>query len=134
MLIRFASGSLVACIAIAIASLSTLVFFGLNPQRFALILAIWCSVPCVWGLWAMLSPSGWVPRRLPIWGTILGIFAGLMAIFVLNLPSRILGVVLPNTTGVFLVLLAGLFYYALWIIVSIVYKRLNGSNSASSRA
>jgi hypothetical protein len=58
----------------------------------------------------------------------------LMAIFVFNLPSRILGVVLPNTTRVFLVLLAGGFYYALWIIVSVVYKRLFGSSSASSRA
>lgn len=134
MLIRFASGSLVACIATAVASLFTLIFFGLNPQRFALILAIWCAIPCVWGLWAMLSPSGWVPRRLPIWGTILGILAGLMAVFVLNLPTRILGVVLPNAARVLIVLLAGLFYYVLWSIVSIVYKRLFGLSSESSRA
>jgi len=134
MLLRFASGSLVACIATAIASLVTLVFFGLNPQRFALILAIWCAVPCVWGLWAMLSPSRWVPRRLPIWGTILGIIAGLMAVFALNLPSRVLGMVLPNATRVLVVLLAGLFYYVLWIIVSIVYKHLFVSSSASPRA
>lgn len=64
MLLRFASGSLVACIATAIASLLTLMFFGVNPQRFASILAIWCAVPCVWGLWAMLSPSDWVPTTL----------------------------------------------------------------------
>jgi hypothetical protein len=96
MLIRFAAGSLVACIATAIASAGMLILFGLNPQRFALVLAIWCLVPCVWGLWAMLSPAGWVPRRLPMWGTILGIFGGLMAIFVVNLPYRVLGVALPT--------------------------------------
>ncbi|HTS09811.1 MAG TPA: hypothetical protein VMP68_29870 [Candidatus Eisenbacteria bacterium] len=134
MLIRFASGSLVACIVTAIASLATLIFFGLNPQRFALILAIWCAVPCLWGLWAMLSPSDWVPRRLPIWGMILGIVAGVMATFVLNLPSRILGVILPNPTRALVVLLAGVFYYVLWIVVSIVYKHLFGSNNRLSRA
>jgi len=134
MLVRFASGSLVACIATAMASLGTLIFFGPNPQRFALILAIWCSVPCLWGLWAMISPTAWVPRRLPIWGAILGIFAGLMAVFILNLPFRILGVALPNTTRVLIVLGAGLFYYVLWILVSIVYRRLKASTSAPSRA
>ena len=133
MLIRFASGSLVACVGTAMASLVTLIFFGLNPQRFALILAIWCLVPCIWGLWAVLSPSDWVPGRLPIWGTILGVCAGALAIFVFNLPSRILGVTLLNPTKVFLVLLAGLFYYVLWMIVSIAYKRLCGSSAGLSR-
>lgn len=134
MLIRFAAGSFVACIATALASVGTLVFSGLNPQRFALILAIWCFVPCVWGLWAMLSPTGWIPRRLPIWGTILGVFAGLMAVFVLNLPFHILGVALPITTRVFIVPVAALFYYLLWILVRIVYKSLSGPSSAPSRA
>ena len=133
MLIRFASGSIVACILTAVASLMTLIFVGPNPQRFAAILAIWCVVPCIWGLWAMLSPSRWVPRRFPIWGTILGTLAGLMAIFALNLPTRIWGIVLPNTTRVLIVLLAGFFYYLLWFIVGIVYKRLLGLASASSR-
>jgi len=134
MLIRFAAGSLVACIATAIASAGMLIFFGLNPQRFALILAIWCLVPCVWGLWAMLSPAGWVPRRLPMWGTILGIFAGLMAIFVVNLPYRVLGVALPTIPRAFSVLVAALFYYLLWTMVRMVYKSLSGSSSAASTA
>lgn len=130
MLIRFASASIVACIATAIASLAMLLLFDFNPQRFALILAIWCAVPCIWGLWAMLSPKAWLPQRLPIWGTILGIVAGVMAIFALNLPSRILEVGLSNTTRILIVLLAGLFYYVLWMIVSVVYKRLSGPRSA----
>ncbi len=51
----------------------------------------WCFVPVVWGLWAMLAPSQWVPNRLPAWGAILGVVAGIMAGPVLNLPLRILG-------------------------------------------
>ena len=134
MLRQFAAGSFVACIATAMASAGILIFSGLSPQRFALILAIWCLVPCVWGLWAMLSPTGWLPQRLPIWGTILGIVAGLMAIFVLNLPSRVLGVALPTTVKAFIVLVVALLYYLLWTMVRIVYKSLSGSHSAPSRA
>jgi len=134
MLIRFASGSLVACVPIAIASLVTLVVFGPNPQQVALVLAIWCFVPCAWGLWAMLSPSGWVPRRLPVWGFILGILAGLMAIVVLNLPSRMLGISMSNAAKVLVVLLAGVFYYVLWMVVSVVYRQLLRSSAEPSRA
>jgi len=134
MLIRFASGSLVACVPIAIAGLVTLIVFGPNLQQVALVLAIWCFVPCAWGLWAMLSPNGWVPRRWPIWGFILGILAGLMAIVVLNLPFRILGIALSNAARAIVVLLAGVFYYVLWMLVSVVYRHLLGSSSASSRA
>ena len=47
-----------------------------------------------------------------------------MALFVFNMPSRVLGVILPNPTRALVVLLAGVFYYVLWIVVSIVYKRL----------
>lgn len=134
MLIRFAAGSLVACIATAIASVGMLIFFGLNPRRFALILAIWCLVPCIWGLWAMLSPSRWVPRRLPLWGTILGVLAGSMAICVVNLPYRVLGVALPAIARAFSVVVAALFYYLLWTMVRMVYKSLSGSSSAASKA
>lgn len=132
MLRRFAAGSVVACIVTAIASAGALTFAGVNPERLALILAIWCLVPCVWGTWAMLSPLSWVPRRLPIWGTILGIVAGLMAMFVLNIPYRILGVVVPATAGALGVLVAALIYYLLWTMVEIVYNRLSGSSSAPS--
>lgn len=134
MLIRFAAGSFVACIATAIASAGMLIFFGLNPQRFALILAIWCVVPCAWGLWAMLSSAEWVPRRLPVWGMILGIVAGLMAVFVIDLPYRVLGVNLPIATRVFTVLAAALLYHLLWMVVRIVYNGLSGVSSVQSRA
>jgi hypothetical protein len=78
----------------------------------------------------MLSPARWVPQRLPIWGTILGIVAGMMAVFVLNMPSGILGVALSTTARAFAVLVAALFYYLLWTMVRIVYKSLSGSSSA----
>lgn len=132
MLRRFAAGSVVACIATAIASVVVLMISGLAPQRLALILAFWCMVPCVWGLWAMLAPSTWVPQRLPIWGMLLGIFGGLMAVFVVNIPYRILGVALSTTTGVFGVVVAAVFYYLLWTVVRIVYAGLPGSSSVPS--
>jgi len=133
MLRRFAAGSVVACIATAIASAVVLVISGVAPQRLSLILAIWCIVPCVWGLWAMVSPSNWVPQHLPIWGTLLGIVAGLMAVFVVNIPYRIFGVAVPTTTRAFFVVVAALFYYLLWTGVKKVYMSLSGSSSAPSR-
>ncbi len=134
MLVRFVSGSFVACIAIAIASAGMLVFSGLNPQRFGLILSIWCLVPCVWGLWAMLSPTTWMPRRLPIWGTILGIVAGLLALFVLDLPYRVLGAALPAIGKAVGVLVGAVIYYALWTLVSLVYNRLSGVSAEPAKA
>ena len=129
MLIRFAAGSLVACIATAIASAGMLIFVGLNPQRFALILAIWCLVPCIWGLWAMLSPAGGFHDACHCgWGTILGVLAGSMAIFVVNLPHRVLGVALPTIARAFSVLVAALLYYLLWTMVRMAYKSLSGSS------
>ncbi len=133
MLIRFVAGSFVACIAIAIASAGMLLFSGLNPQRFALIVSIWCLVPCAWGLWAMLSPTTWMPQRLPVWGMILGIVAALMGIFVLNLPYRVLGIDLPAIGKVFSLAVAALIYYLLWAVVRTVYMRLSGASAATTR-
>jgi hypothetical protein len=132
MLIRFSAGSFVASIAIAIASAGMLIFSRLNPQRFALILAIWCLVPCLWGLWAMLSPAGWVPRRLPIWGTILGTLAALLAVFVFDLPYRVLGIALAPVARAFSIPMGALFYYLLWTMVRIVYKNLSASAPSSN--
>jgi hypothetical protein len=69
-----------------------------------------------------------------MWGTILGIFGGLMAIFVVNLPYRVLGVALPTIPKAFSVLVAALFYYLLWTMLRMVYKSLSGSSSAASTA
>ena len=126
MLRRFAAGAVVASITLAIATALVLMIPSVRLQQLSPLLALWCVAPCVWGLWAMLAPSGWVPERLPIWGTMLGIFAGLMAIFVLNVPSRILGVSVPATLRASLVLIIALFYYLLWTVVGVVYRKLPG--------
>ena len=49
-----------------------------------------------------------------MWGTILGVVAGVLAIFVVKMPYRVLGIALPSAAGALGVLAAGVFYYALW--------------------
>ncbi len=125
MLRRFAAASAVACIALGIASSVVLIISGLSPHRFALLLALWCIAPSVWGLWAMLAPSGWTPERLPLWGTMLGVVAGLLAAFVLDMPSRIFGSPVPAVARLLAVLVLTLFYFLLWTAVRAVFKRLS---------
>ena len=72
----------------------------------------------------MLAPSGWVPQRLPIWGGILGLIAGVLAAFVLNLPSRVLGVTVPVILRGVAVVVIVAFYYFLWMLVRIAYRSL----------
>ncbi len=130
MLRRFVAASAVACIAIAFASCAALVISSLNPQRFSLVLAIWCIAPAVWGLWAMLSPRSWFPERLPAWGAILGVVAGLLAAFVLDIPGRITGLAIPATVRVVGVLVMTVFYFVLWTLVRMVFKNLSGTAAA----
>jgi hypothetical protein len=123
MLRRFAAGSLVASVVVAIAALAVLLLPGAGVQRFSLPLAAWCFVPFVWGLWAMIAPQGWLQQRLPLWGAILGAIAGFFAMFVLNMPARVFGITsltLRSTGAVVMIV----FYYCLWMIVSVTYKNL----------
>ena len=124
MLRRFAAATAVASSVAAFAG----IVVRLLPaplERFAPVLSLWCILPAVWGLWAMLAPRAWVPQRLPAWGLILGAVAGALAAFVLNLPSRIAG--FPVAIGyrvagwVMLVLL----YYLLWMVVRRAYRALS---------
>jgi hypothetical protein len=91
MLRRFVAGSAIASVGIACAAFTVSVIPGLTWQRAYPLALVWCFAPLAWGIWAVLAPSSWVPQRLPTWGAILGVIAGLGAAFVLNLPSRILG-------------------------------------------
>ncbi|MBZ5689115.1 MAG: hypothetical protein LAP86_29260 [Acidobacteriia bacterium] len=75
---RFAAGTAVASIVIAIASTIVSVMPGLKFERIYPITILWCCVPLFWGVWAVLPPSAWVPKRLPLWGSFLGLFAGSM--------------------------------------------------------
>ena len=128
MILRFASASAVAAVAVALAS----VIFGMIPTPDLggrdLITSIWCVVPFVWGLWAMITPGNWLPRRLPLWGSILGAIAGAVVWFVLELPERFAGVPLPAwVQGVGLALIVAV-YYGLWLVVRRAYGALGGSS------
>ncbi len=121
---RFVSGSAVASILIALGALVIFLTDGLAVQRFYPLTLVWCFLPAVWGLWAMFAPAGWVPQRLPLWGAILGVIAGLLVAFVLNLPARISGQTVPVTLrGVFVVLIV-VFYYFLWMLLRVAYRSL----------
>jgi uncharacterized membrane protein len=69
----------------------------------------------------MLAPARWVRSRLPIWGAILGIVAGIIAGPVLDLPLRLIGL-----SGVrWMPLIVGpILYYFLWLLVGLAYRSL----------
>ncbi len=120
---RFAAGCTVGCIAIAVATLGVVLVPGIPLQKFSVILALWCAVPCVWGLWAMAAPAAWVPQKLPWWGAVLGAIAGFNAV-VFNLPYRFFELSIPLTTRAFAILLGAVIYYLLWSVVEYAYKKL----------
>ncbi len=128
MLRRFAAASVVASVVVGVAALAVLLIVfvvpGVTLEQFAPVLALWCVVQLVWGLWALLTPRAWFPDRLPIWGAILGVVAGSLAMFVLNLPSRMRGEPVPAVlrgVGAAVLVVA---YYLLWILVRRVYRAL----------
>ena len=128
---RFVSGSAIASIGIAFGALVILLTPALTVQRIYPLTVVWCFVPAVWGLWAMFAPVGWVPQRLPLWGAILGLIAGLLAAFILNLPSRILGVTVPVTLRGVAVVVIVVFYYFLWMLVRVAYRSLGTPTSVA---
>jgi hypothetical protein len=121
MLRRFAAASSVASVIIASGA-----FISLLPPRWSaadarVLTTAWCFVPLAWGLWAMLAPARWVPRRLPLWGAILGVVAGIVAGPVLDLPSRLAGV--RNFRWITLIV-GPLFYYVVWLLVPVADRSL----------
>ena len=124
MLQRFAAGSTIASVVIALAALVVLLTPTLSLQRVFPLTFVWCFVPLVWGLWALIVPKAWAPERLPLWGAILGLIAGLLAVFVLDLPSRIAGQPMPSLLRGVGVLIAGVLYYLLWMLVRVAYRSL----------
>lgn len=127
---RFAAGTAIASIAIAIAAIILSLTPGLKFERLYPITILWCCVPLAWGVWALLTPSAWMPKRLPLWGAFLGLFAGSMAALVLNLPSRFLGEPVSMLVRAIAVLVGTLFYYLMWMLVRGAYRWLAGTTSA----
>lgn len=121
---RFVSGSLIASMGIACAAFVVLVTPGLGAQRTYPIAFLWCFAPLAWGLWAALAPPKWVPDRLPVWGAVLGLMGGVAVMFGLNVPSRVLGFVVPVILRAAGVVGAAVVYYFLWMLVQVAYRSL----------
>jgi hypothetical protein len=124
MLKRFAAAASVASVAIAGASLTVILIPAFTVERFGRVMSVWCVVPAVWGLWAMITPKSWIPQRLPTWGAILGVIAGALAIFVLDLPSEIAGTTLQMWMRLVGMLLPIAGYFLLWMAVRAAYRVL----------
>ena len=120
---RFVCGSAMGALVIGLAALA-LAAFGPAFSRAWPLTAVWCFVPLVWGIWAMLTPRVWFPERLPYWGAILGLVAGTMCAFVLNLGPRVFG--LTPSFGVRLTEVATMtvVYYFLWMLVRATHRNL----------
>lgn len=123
MLCRFAAATATASMVLAIASLVVLAL-PVPLERFTPLLSLWCVAPAVWGLWAMLAPRDWVPGRLPLWGSLLGVVAGILAMLVLDLPARVRGLPVPLPYRVGGVAVLTVFYYFLWMLVARAYRAL----------
>ena len=121
---RFAAATAVASTAIALATIVVLLTPRPTFERIQPITVLWCFVPFVWGLWALVTPSSWMPKRLPLWGAILGVIGGSLGVFVLDLPSRFVGAKLPLVARGAAVLVMVLFYCALWMLVRVAYRLL----------
>ena len=113
MIQRFSSASAVACVVIALAASGLRLTPASKPEGLYLITTIWCLLPLVWGLWAIIIPRSWVPHRLPLWGAILGVIAGLVVLVGLDMPYRLSGQTLLVYQKVVGVLLAIVLYYVL---------------------
>jgi hypothetical protein len=127
---RFAAGTAIASIAIAAGVLVMVLTPGLTFERIYPLTIIWCLAPLVWGVWALLAPPAWVPHRLPLWGAILGVMAGVLAAYVLNMPSRVLGETLSGAGRVAALVVLTVFYYFLWMLVRAAYRSLTSTTSA----
>jgi hypothetical protein len=131
MLHRFVAGSSIASVGIACAAFAASVIPSLTWQRAYPLAVMWCFAPLAWGIWAVLAPAAWVPQRLPAWGALLGLIAGVLAAFVFNLPVRVLGQTVPAMLRGAGVAVIVAFYFVLWMLVRAVYGALSPADSAT---
>jgi hypothetical protein len=131
MLHRFAAACTVASVVIAAGAVASLLPPRWPAADVRVLTTAWCFVPLAWGLWAMLAPASWVRRRLPIWGAILGVVAGIIAGPVLDLPLRLIGLSrvrwMPLVVG-------PIFYYFLWLLVGVAYRSLHVTGQSPDAA
>jgi hypothetical protein len=122
MLLRFAAAASVASVVVAVGALVSLLPPRWPPSDALVLTTAWCFVPVAWGLWAVLTPARWLPRRWPLWGAILGVIAGAVAGPVLDLPQRLAG--LRDVRWVALIV-GPILYYVVWQLVPVVYRSLS---------
>jgi hypothetical protein len=134
MLRKFAAGSLVASCVIAVGGAWVIGLRFVTSQRIYGIAVLWCLVPFAWGVWMMVAPASWVPSRLPAWGGILGVIAGVLGVYVLDVPRRVFGLAIPAGLRPVAVLAGGAIYAALWIIVAAAYRALASDSPRSTAA
>jgi hypothetical protein len=131
MLRRFVSAATVASVALMIAAVVVSLLPGISRERIAVLLWIWLCVPAVWGTWALIAPRSWVPARLPSWGAILGVFAGVMAAFLIDIPFRVLGMTLSFRQRFAAILPLVVVYYVLWMVVRAVLVKVTGPEATA---
>lgn len=124
MLHRFAAASAVASVIIAVGAIVSLLPPRWPASDARILTTAWCLVPLAWGLWAMVAPARWVPHRLPLWGAILGVVAGIIAGPVLDLPQRLGGL---RGVGWMMLVVGPIVYYGVWLMVPVVYRSLRRS-------
>lgn len=120
MLYRFAAACVVASVAVAAGALLSRLL-RVPPEVAWTMTTAWCFVPTAWGLWAIMAPARWVPVRLPVWGAILGVFAGIVVGPILDLPAR-LGA--PSFARWLALLVGPVLYFVLWSLVGRVCRSL----------
>ena len=125
MLRRFAAASLIPSCLIAIGGVALIAFRLLANQRYYQMAVLWCLVPVVWGLWAMVMPKTWFPQKLFAWGAILGVVAYVMGALVINVPLRVAGIVLPMWAKIAGFVIAPVVYGGLWMLIGPVYRALS---------
>ena len=121
MLQQFAAASIVASVLVAVGASVSLLPPRWPAEDARVLTTAWCFVPVAWGLWAMLAPARWVPRRLPLWGAMLGVLAGIVAGPVLDLPLRLVGL---RDMRWITVVMGPILYYVVWLLVPVVYRSL----------
>jgi hypothetical protein len=114
------AGVLIACGAVVLSSVVRV--YPLHDP--ALLTVLWCMVPVVWGVWAVLIPSKLMPTQLPEWGAVLGFILSAFGGFILNVPMKVTDVYLRMRWRGLGVLVAIAVYYLLWMVVRAVYTRL----------
>ena len=128
---RFAAASAVGSVIIAAGAVLSLLPPRWPAADARVLTTAWCFVPLAWGLWATLAPARWIPRRLPAWGAILGLVAGLIAGPLLDLPQRLIGLRGVRWTTL---IVGPIFYYLLWLLVPIAYRSLAIEGRVPDRA